>query len=190
MLLDHEAGACNTNAGTRRMRVKFHAIEQQLQLMRRQLDRRALKSRPSVLAALQALVPDRQAIAVQDDCLEPIGALAAEQVQIARQRLGGSRRPAASLPPVEQLGLEGRSAPGGGSLPEGTGTAGAGGFPAGSGARPQTHVRATIAGGRRGVRGSPGHPGPQEWSDDDALQCGGARQLGGSREPDWELTRN
>ena len=63
---------------------------------------------------------------------------------------------------VAHLRLESRSTSGGGPVPRGGGAGCARGIQARSGARSQAHLRSSITGGRCGLGGSAGHPGPQE----------------------------
>src|SRR6266513_3514555 len=50
-------------------------------------------------------------------------------------------------------------------------------------------MRSSIAGGWCGLRGSAGHPGPQERQHHDPLQCSGDRQSRCGGEADSRLTR-
>src|SRR5207302_4157192 len=104
--------------------------------------------------------------------------------------LGGSQGSPPSFYSSEQLRLESRPASGGSPVPRGVGAGCARGIQARSGARSQAHLRSSITGGRCGLGGSAGHPGPQERPHHDPLQRSGDRQSRCGGESDSRLTRN
>jgi len=104
--------------------------------------------------------------------------------------LGEPEGPKASVLSSEQLRLEGSPAACRSPLPEGAGSACAGRLQASEGARPQAHVRTSIAGSGGEPGGPSGHPGPQDRPHHDPLQCPGNRKPGRGSEPDSKLTRN
>ena len=104
--------------------------------------------------------------------------------------LGGSQGSPPSFYSSEQLRLESRPASGGSPVPRGVGAACARGIQACSGARFQAHLRSSITGGRCGLGGSAGPPGPQERPHHDPLQRSGDRQSRCGGESDSRLTRN